>query len=112
VPAALDVPLVMDNYGTHKTKLIQSWRAKRLRFHVHFTPTSASWLNLVERWFALLTERQLRRGVHRSTKELKDADSFIQHHNRDPKPFVWHKTEDQILDSVARFCNRTNDSAH
>src|SRR6267154_4892755 len=104
VPEELDVHLIMDNYGTHKTKLIQNWLAKRPRFHVHFTPTSASWLNLVERWFALLTERQLRRGVHRSTKELKAAiNHFIEHHNREPKPFIWHKTADQILDSVARF---------
>ncbi len=86
---------------------------KRPRFHVHFTPTSASWLNLVERWFALLTERRLRRGVHRSTKELKAAiNDFIEHHNRDPKPFIWHKTADQILDSVTRFCKRINDSGH
>jgi len=113
VPEELDVHLILDNYGTHKTKLIRDWLAKRPRFHVHFTPTSASWLNLVERWFALLTERQLRRGVHRSTKELKAAiDDFIQHHNRDPKPFIWHKTADQILDSVARFCKRTLDSGH
>jgi transposase len=113
VPEELDVHLILDNYGTHKTKLIRNWLAKRPRFHVHFTPTSASWLNLVERWFALLTERQLRRGVHRSTKELKAAiDDFIQHHNRDPKPFIWHKTADQILDSVARFCKRTLDSGH
>jgi len=113
VPEELDVHLILDNYGTHKTKLIRDWLAKRPRFHVHFTPTSASWLNLVERWFALLTERQLRRGVHRSTKELKAAiDDFIQHHNQDPKPFVWHKTADQILHSVARFCKRTLDSGH
>jgi transposase len=113
VPEELDVHLILDNYGTHKTKLIREWLAKRPRFHVHFTPTSASWLNLVERWFALLTQRQLRRGVHRSTKELKAAiDDFIQHHNRDPKPFIWHKTADQILDSVARFCKRTLDSGH
>lgn len=113
VPEELDVHLIMDNYGTHKTKLIQNWLAKRPRFHVHFTPTSASWLNLVERWFALLTERQLRRGVHRSTKELKAAiNHFIEHHNRQPKPFIWHKTADQILDSVARFCKRINDSGH
>ncbi len=113
VPEELDVHLILDNYGTHKTKLIRDWLAKRPRFHVHFTPTSASWLNLVERWFALLTERQLRRGVHRSTKELKNAiDNFIQIHNQDPKPFVWHKTADQILDSVARFCKRTLDSGH
>ena len=113
VPAELDVHLILDNYGTHKTKLIQNWLAKRPRFQVHFTPTSASWLNLVERWFALLTERQLRRGVHRSTKELKAAiDAFIARHNHDPKPFIWHKTADQILDSVAAFCKRTNDSGH
>jgi transposase len=100
VPSALDVHLILDNYGTHKAKSIQSWLAKRPRFHVHFTPTSASWLNLVERWFALLTERQLRRGVHRSTKEVKAAiDAFIEDRNRD-----------QILDSVARFCKRINDS--
>ncbi|MGA7317703.1 MAG: IS630 family transposase [Silvibacterium sp.] len=113
VPAELEVHLVLDNYGTHKTKLIRNWLAKRPRFHVHFTPTSASWLNLVERWFALLTERQIRRGVHRSTKELECAiGDFIRHHNRHPKPFIWHKTADQILDSVARFCKRTLDSGH
>ena len=102
VPAELEVHLVLDNDGTHKTKLIRNWLAKRPRVHVHFTPTSASWLNLVERWFALLTERQIRRGVHRSTKELECAiGDFIRHHNRHPKPFIRHKTADQILDSVA-----------
>jgi transposase len=113
VPPNLDVHLILDNYGTHKTKLIHDWLAKRPRFHLHFTPTSASWLNLVERWFAELTEKQLRRGVHRSTKELESAiRNFIQHHNKNPKPFVWHKTADQILDSLARFCTRTLDSGH
>jgi len=113
VPQQLDVHLILDNYGTHKTQLIRDWLAKRPRFHLHFTPTSASWLNLVERWFAQLTEKQLRRGIHRSTKELEGAiKSYIQHHNKDPKPFVWHKTADQILDSVARFCMRTLDSGH
>ncbi len=111
VPAKLDVHLILDNYGTHKTQLIRDWLVKRPRFHLHFTPTSASWLNLVERWFALLTEKQLRRGVHRSTKELEKAiRTYIQHHNKDPKPFIWHKNADQILDSVARFCARTSDS--
>jgi len=111
VPAELDVHMILDNYGTHKTALIRNWLAKRPRFHLHFTPTSASWINLVERWFAASTEKQLRRGAHRSTKELKDAiRTFIQHHNQDPKPFVWHKTADQILPSVARFCTRTLDS--
>src|ERR1700750_1450631 len=113
VPANLDLHLILDNYGTHKTQLIRNWLVKRPRFHLHFTPTSPSWINLVERWFAALTEKQLRRGVHRSTKELEQAiRSFIQHHNRNPKPFVWHKTADQILDSVARFCTRTLDSGH
>jgi transposase len=113
VPSELNVHLILDNYGTHKTQLIRDWLVKRPRFHLHFTPTSASWLNLVERWFALLTEKQLRRGVHRSTKELESAiKHFIRHHNKNPKPFVWHKTADQILDSVARFCTRTLDSGH
>jgi transposase len=113
VPRELDIHLILDNYGTHKTQLIRDWLAKRPRFHLHFTPTSASWLNLVERWFAQLTDKQLRRGVHRSTKELESAiRNFIQHHNKNPKPFIWHKTADQILDSVARFCTRTLDSGH
>lgn len=113
VPAGLDVHLILDNYGTHKTQLIRNWAAKRPRFHFHFTPTSASWLNLVERWFAMLTEKQLRRGTHRSTKELEQAiHDYIRKANRDPKPFVWHKTADQILAAVARFCLRTSDSGH
>lgn len=113
VPADLDIHLILDNYGTHKTQLIRDWAAKRPRFHFHFTPTSASWLNLVERWFATLTEKQLRRGVHRSTRELEIAiHNYIHHNNHAPKPFVWHKTADQILDSVARFCIRTSDSGH
>jgi transposase len=109
----LDVHLVLDNYGTHKTDLIRNWLAKRPRFHLHFTPTSASWLNLVERWFATLTEKQLRRGVHRSTKELEQAiRSYIDHNNQNPKPLIWHKSADQILDSVARFCKRTSETGH
>ena len=113
VPPELDVHLILDNYGTHKTALIRRWLAKRPRFHLHFTPTSASWLNLVERWFATLTEKQIRRGVHRSTVELEQAiRHFIEHHNQNPKPFIWHKTADQILESVVRFCQRTLDSGH
>jgi transposase len=105
VPAELHIHMILDNYGTHKTALIHNWLAKRRRFHLHFTPTSASWLNLVERWFAARTDKRLRRGVHRSTKELETAiRTFIQKHNRDPMPFVWHKTAVQILDAVARFC--------
>jgi transposase len=110
VPAALAVHLIMDNYGTHKTALIQRWMAKRPRFHVHFTPTYGSWLNLVERWFAELTNKQVRRGVHHSVAELEAAiRAFIDAHNADPKPFVWTKTADQILASIARFAQRTVD---
>jgi transposase len=113
VPANLDVHLILDDYGTHKTQLIRDWAAKRPRFHFHFTPTSASWLNLVERWFALLTDKQIRRGAHRSTRELEDAiHEYIRRSNRHPKPFVWHKTADQILTAIARFCVRTSDSGH
>lgn len=110
VPAALAIHLIMDNYGTHKTALIQRWMAKRPRVHVHFTPTYGSWLNLVERWFAELTNKQVRRGVHRSVAELEAAIRvFIEAHNADPKPFVWTKTADQILASIARFAQRTVD---
>jgi transposase len=104
----LDIHLTLDNYGTHKTLLIRDWLAKRPRFHLHFTPTSASWLNLVERWFALLADKQLRRGVHRSTQELETAiKNHIQHHNKNPKPFVWHKTAERMRKFVARSCKRT-----
>ena len=102
VPAELDVHLIADNYATHKTALIRNWFAKRPRFHIHFTPTSASWLNLVERWFGLLTEKQLRRGVHQSSAELEAAIyRYLDVTNEDPKPLVWTKTADQILASVS-----------
>jgi transposase len=105
VPRDLDVHLVMDNYATHKTPLIRSWLAKRPRWQVHLTPTSSSWLNQVERFFALLTERQIRRGVHRSLDALHAAiDAFITGHNADPKPFRWTKSADDILASIERFC--------
>lgn len=113
VPKELDVHLVLDNLSTHKTPMIQRWFLKRPRFHLHFTPTSTSWINLVERWFALLTDKQLRRGVHRSTRQLEDAiRRFVDIHNEDPKPFIWTKTADEILESVRRYCERTNDSGH
>ena len=113
VPADLDVHLIADNYATHKTALIRNWLAKRPRFHMHFTPTSASWLNLVERWFGLLTEKQLRRGVHQSSAELEAAIyRYLDVTNEDPKPFVWTQTANQILANVARFCQRTLDTGH
>lgn len=113
VPPKLDVHLVMDNYGTHKTITVQRWLARHPRFHVHFTPTSASWINQVERFFATLTQRQIRRGTHRSTVELERAiKAYLQNYNRNPKPFVWTKTADQILESLKRFCMRTSNSGH
>jgi transposase len=113
VPAELDVHLVMDNYGTHKTPSVKAWLARHSRFHVHFTPTSASWLNLVERWFALISERHIKRGTHRSTIELERAiHQYLNIYNEDPKPFIWTKSADQILASVARFCKRISDSGH
>ena len=113
VPSDLDVHLILDNYGTHKTAPVRRWLAKRPRFHVHFTPTSASWINLVERWFAALTEKQIRRGVHRSVRELETAiQQYLDVSNGSPKPFVWTKSADEILASVARFCARTSGSGH
>jgi transposase len=108
VPPDLDIHLVLDNAGTHKTKLIRDWLAKRPRYHVHFTPTSASWINQVERWFGLLTERAIRRGVHRSVDALeRDIQGFVDATNADPKPFRWVKSADDILASVKRFCLRS-----
>ena len=108
VPADVDVHIVMDNYGTHKTPSIRAWFAKRPRFYVHFTPTYSSWLNLVERWFAELTTKQLRRGVHRSVRALEAAiHEFIAAHNAQSAPFIWTKTADEILASIARFAQRT-----
>lgn len=113
VPKELDVHLVLDNYGTHKTALVHNWLAKHPRYHLHFTPTSASWLNQVERWFAALTEKQLRRGVFRSTRELETAImDYLEASNGSSKPFVWTKTADQILATLARFCQRITDSGH
>jgi transposase len=113
VPARLDVHLVLDNYGTHKTPSVKAWLARHPRFHVHFTPTSASWLNQVERWFAELTQKYLRRGTHRSTIELERAiRDYLETYNDDPRPFAWTKTANEILESIKRFCMRTSDSGH
>jgi transposase len=112
VPPDLDVHLVLDNSAIHKTALIRRWLARRSRYHVHFTPTSASWINQVERWFGLLTERALRRGVHRSVAELeRDIRAFVDATNADPRPFRWVKSADDILASVRRFCLRTLEAA-
>ncbi len=110
VPKHLDVHIVMDNYATHKTPAIKAWFAKRPRYHLHFTPTKGSWLNLVERWFGMLSEQQIKRGSHRSTLALEKAiQEFLDEYNKNPKPFVWTKTADEILASIARFCTRTLD---
>jgi len=103
----LDIHIVMDNYATHKTPKIRAWLARRPHYHVHFTPTSASWINQVERWFAELTRKRLRRGVHTSVRQLEaDIRSFIDRHNQNPRPFKWTKSADQILASVKRFCHK------
>lgn len=113
VPPDLDVHLVLDNASTHKTPTIKRWLAKRPRYHLHFTPTSSSWINMVERWFATFTNKQLRRGVHRSTAALEEATlKYIHITNREPKPFVWTKTAEQIFETLAAFCRRTSGSGH
>jgi transposase len=111
VPGDLEVHLVLDNSSTHKTPVIQKWLLAHPRFVLHFTPTSSSWLNLVDRWFAELTNKLLRRGTHRSVHALNtDIRAWIQTWNDDPKPFVWTKTADEILESIARYCNRITES--
>lgn len=111
VPRSLDVHIIMDNYSTHKTPLIRNWFTKRPRFHVHFTPTYGSWISLVERWFAELTNKRIRRGTFRSVPQLKAAiQDFIEAHQTNPKPFVWTKSADDILASIARFAQRTVDA--
>ena len=113
VPAGLDVHLVLDNLKTHKTRLVHDWLVKRPRWQLHFTPTSASWLNLVECWFALLSRRRLQRGAFTSTDDLEAAIlANIAETNADPKPFVWTKTADKVRSSVARFCQQISDSGH
>ncbi len=113
VPAHLDVHLVLDNASTHKTPAVKKWLLAHPRFVVHFTPTSSSWLNLVERWFGELTTKKLQRSTHRSVRALNtDIRNWITTWNDNPKPYVWVKTADEILDSVATYCRRINDSGH
>ena len=113
MPAALDVHLICDNYGTHKTPQIKNWLLRHPRFHLHLTPTYSSWLNLVERWFAELTTRKLRRSAHRSVAEPEaDITAWTAAWNQDPKPFVWTKTPDEILDNLAGYLQRINNSGH
>ncbi|HEY3841707.1 MAG TPA: IS630 family transposase [Acidimicrobiales bacterium] len=113
VPEDLDVHLIVDNVSTHKTPEIKRWLLRHPRFHLHFTPTYSSWINLIERWFAELTNKWLRRGTHRSTKELEASISrWVEQWNAEPKPFVWHKSADEILDTLASYCERISDSGH
>jgi len=113
VPADFTVHLVLDNYTTHKTPLVHRWLLRHPRFHLHFTPTYSSWINQVERWFAALTQKQLRRGSHRSTRALEAAIRiYLADHNANPKPFVWVKSADDIIDSIARFALRTSETGH
>ena len=113
VPADLGVHLVMDNASTHKTPAVKRWLSSHPRFVVHFTPTSASWMNLVERWFAELTNKKLQRSTHRSVRQLNaDIRAWIETWNENPRPYVWVKTADQILESIARYCKQIKDSGH
>ena len=113
VPADLDVHLVLDNYGTHKTAMIHNWLARRPRYHLHFTPTSASWINQIERWFAEITQKQIRRGSYRSTLALEKAiKEYLAVYNEDPKPFIWTKSADAILESLKSYCEVISETGH
>jgi transposase len=109
----MDVHLVCDNYATHKTDMINNWLARHPRFHVHFTPTGSSWVNQVERWFGLITDKLIRRGVHTSIAALEaDIRAWIDTWNANPRPFVWTKTADEILNSLAKYLARISGAGH
>jgi transposase len=113
VPAESDIHLICDNYGTHKTPAIRAWLAKHPRFHLHFTPTGSSWINQVERWFGFLTDQKIRRGAHKSVRALEaDIRAWITDWNQNPKPFIWTKTAEEILESLARYCQRISGAGH
>jgi transposase len=113
VPDHLDIHLICDNYGTHKTPAVRAWLERHPRFHMHFTPTSSSWINQVERWFGFLADQMIRRGAHKSVQALEaDIHAWIKNWNDDPKPFTWTKTAEEILDSLARFCQRISGAGH
>jgi transposase len=113
IPEELNVHLIVDNYATHKHPKVRTWLAHRPRYHVHYTPTYSSWLNQVERWFGLITQRAIRRGSFRSVKDLiAKIDSFVQHYNRTHRPFVWTATADSILEKIARLCSRISGTRH
>jgi transposase len=113
VPDELDVHLILDNYATHTTPTIKRWLLRHPRFQLHFTPTGSSWLNLIERWFAELTTKTIKRAAHRSVSELeRDIKDWVTTWNQNPRPYVWVKTADQILASLARYCKPTSEAGH
>lgn len=113
IPQEFDVHLIVDNYATHKHPKVRTWLAQRPRYHIHYTPTYSSWLNQVERWFGLITQRAIRRGSFRSVKELvQKIDAFVQHYNRSSRPFLWTATADSILEKIARLCSRISGTSH
>jgi transposase/transposase-like protein len=113
VPAHLQIHLICDNYGTHKTPAIRMWLAKHPRFHMHFTPTGSSWINQVERWFGFLADQKIRRGAHKNVQTLEaDIRAWVKDWNADPKPFIWTKTAEEILESLAQFCRRISGAGH
>lgn len=113
LPEDQDIHLIMDNYGTHKTPRVKRWFAQHPHYHLHFTPTSASWLNLVERFFAELSEKRIRRGAFNSVQSLEQAImKYLEQHNQDPRPFVWTASADLIFDRVTRLCERSYQSPH
>ena len=113
VPADLDVHLVCDNLATHKTPAIRDWLARHPRFHLHFTPTGSSWINQVERWFGLLTEQLIRRGVHQTWSPWRTTSAqWINNWNEDPKPFVWTKTAEDILQSLSKYIAKISGAGH
>jgi putative transposase len=113
IPPELDVHLIVDNYATHKHPKVRTWLVQRPRYQIHYTPTYSSWLNQVERWFALITQRAIRRGSFRSVKELVEKiDSFVQHYNRSQRPFIWTATADSILGKIARLCSSISGTRH
>src|SRR5216684_2042084 len=113
IPEQLDVHLIVDNYSTHKHRKVRTWLAQRPRYHIHYTPTYSSWLNQVERWFGLITQRAIRRGSFSSVKDLVEKiDAFVQHYNRSHRPFVWTATADSILAKISRLCSVISGTRH
>jgi putative transposase len=113
VPAQLDLHLIVDNYATHKHPKVRTWLAQRPRYHLHYTPTYSSWLNQVERWFGLITQRAIRRGSFTSVQDLvRKIDAFVEHYNRSSRPFVWTATADSILQKIGRLCSRIFGTRH